>query len=176
MKFEIYHDFRSVENAEKWPEVKDSCESRSITTLITQPDCRVLLWADSAAGLGPAWTRIRVNVNAASLQSMHKHWQGSGWTAATPKPSHSGARLVGHSEERGPTADVARGPLEQVLRGFQALGWTGLADGCIWRVHSHAQLQNNIMPIFTPSSMSGLWLMSMSCWPAKLPCEKIDFS
>ena len=28
-------------------------------------NCRVLLWADSAAGLGPA--RIRINVNAASL-------------------------------------------------------------------------------------------------------------
>ena len=35
-------------------------------------------------------------------------------------------------------------PLEQVLRGLQARGQTSRADGCIWRVHSHAAASNTM--------------------------------
>ena len=51
-------------------------------------DCRVLLWADSAAGLGPARTRVAVNVGLNLNTASNK--QGAAAAQQPPQYPYSG--------------------------------------------------------------------------------------
>ena len=127
-------------------------------------NCRVLLWAYSAACLWPA--QIRVNVNAALLQSTCQ-WMLCRMSRAAPQCQNSstqghcllgtlrrgvllqtwqGACIGGHSWGAGTecvrVACSTAWASVVLLPDAGPLGWTGSADGCIWRVHSHAAALN----------------------------------